>query len=84
MLGGFGDAEEDGFAEMRGKDLNADWQGGGSIEGGGAAGDGDGGDSGEVRGDGEDVCEVILEGILAAGMDFPSGGGGDGGDDGID
>ena len=66
---------------MGSKDLEANREIVCSVEGGGAAGDGHGGDAGEVGGDRENVGEVILEWILGAGADFPGGGRCDGGKD---
>ena len=78
-----GGLEEGGFVEGFGDELEADGEVGAFV-GDGAAGDADGGESGEVGGDGEDVFEIGLEGVADEFSEFVGGGGRGGGDDDVD
>ena len=69
----FRDAEHHGFAKVRGEDLDPDGEIFRAVEGGGAAGNGHRGYTSEVRGDRENIGEVILQRIVVACMDFPGG-----------
>lgn len=72
-------AEDRFFSEMRSENLEADRFSVDRFQG-----DGDAAVSGEVGGDGEDVSEVVLEGITSCGSDFRSGFGSHGREDGVD
>ena len=78
-----GGLEEGGFVEGFGYELEADGEVGAFV-GDGAAGDADGGEAGEVGGDGEDVFKVGLERVAGEFAEFVGGGGGGGGDDDVD
>jgi len=73
-----GGAEKRVFAERGTEELDAD----GEAGGGEAAGEGEAGDAGDVAGDGEDIAEIHLEGVVGFGAELEGGGGAGGaGDD---
>ena len=72
-FGGFGDAQEFGFLEVGGEDLEADGEVLCTIKIGGAAGHGNAGDAGKVGGEREDVGEIFVERVGGAGADFACG-----------
>ncbi len=78
MLRRLCDAEELGLAKMRGEDLEADGEIFPAVEIGGAAGDGNARDAGEIRGEGEDVGELFLKRIARNAADLAGGAGGNG------
>src|SRR5882724_13201618 len=81
LFEGVGELEDAGFAERGAEDLEADGE---VFNGRFAAGDGDAGDTGEGAGDGVDVGEVHLEGVVGLFTEFKGGDGRSGRDDGVD
>src|SRR5882724_9076933 len=81
LFEGVGELEDAGFAERGAEDLEADGE---VFLGRFAAGDGDAGDTGEGAGDGVDVGEVHLEGVVGLFAEFEGGDGGGRRDDGVD
>lgn len=78
-----GGLEESGFIEGFGDELEADGEVS-TFVGDGAAGDADGGEAGEVGGDGEDVFKIGLQRVANEFTEFVGGGGRGGGDDDVD
>lgn len=81
LLVGVGDAEEGGFPERFSEQLKTDGKLGIGRE---TTGQAEPGNPRQIAGDGEDVAEVHLEGVLSLLPDLEGGGGGGGRDDGID
>jgi len=79
LLPGVADAEEHGLVEGLGKDLEAD----GEAARGETAGEAEAGNAGEVDGDGEDIREIHLEGVVEFFAEGEGWGGRGGGDDSI-